>query len=184
MWRNGLSRADVEHGEFFDLLRMVQREAVGDAGAAVMADQMKFLVAQRLHQLDLVQRQGALGIVTVIGQAGGLGRIAIAAQVCRYHGVMSSQARRDPVPDAVRLRITVQQQHGGTAAAAYEVDAGAAHCDLPVFESRKKRVHARNSFPCSASVPDRPGILPMISSCRGSARGSSVAYSSRVGTSS
>jgi len=70
---------------------MVQRQAVRDAAAAVMAYQMELLVAQRLHDLDLIQGQGALGVIAVIGQSGRFGRIAIAAQVCRHHRVFFRQ---------------------------------------------------------------------------------------------
>ena len=49
-----------------DGLRMIERQAVRHAAATVVADDGEALEAEVLHQLDLVLRHGALGIVAVV----------------------------------------------------------------------------------------------------------------------
>ena len=103
-------RRDVDHAQPAHRLRVVDREAVRDAPAAVMADQPEALVAQRAHQRDHVGRHRALAVVGVVGEPGRFRRIAVAAQVGHHEEETVGQPPRDAVPQHVRLRKAVQQQ--------------------------------------------------------------------------
>ena len=51
---------DVEHGQALDRIGVVQRHAVRDPAAAVVADHGEAVEAQAAHHLDLVLGHGAL----------------------------------------------------------------------------------------------------------------------------
>ena len=93
-------RHDVDHGEALDALRMVEREPVRDAAAAVVADDGEALVAERAHQRDQVGGHRALAVLRVIelGRRRGrrLGRIAVAAQVGNDEARSRRPARARP----------------------------------------------------------------------------------------
>mgnify|MGYP003694757717 CR=1 FL=1 len=136
-------RDDVEHGEPENLRRMVERHAVRDAAAAVVADDEEFLVAERPHDFDLVLRHRPLGVVGVVGQAVRLFAVAVAAQVRGDHAEALGELRGDLVPDGVRLRIAVKQEQRRPDAALDQVDRRAARPDASLLESRKEPVHER-----------------------------------------
>src|SRR6185436_9328865 len=71
----------------------------------------------------------------MVGQALGLGRIAVAAQVGADHRVVARQGGRDLVPHGVRLGITVQHEHRSAIAAMNEIDGRAAGLDLSVCKT-------------------------------------------------
>ena len=97
-----------------DALRMIEREPVRDASAAVVADDGEALVAERAHQRDHVGRHRALAVLRVIElgrrRRRRLGRVAIAAQVGNDEREVGGERARDAVPHRVRLRVAVQQQ--------------------------------------------------------------------------
>ncbi len=61
-------RDDIEHRKARDALGMIEREAIADAAAAVVADQGETLVAELLHQLHHRRGHGALGIGRMVGR--------------------------------------------------------------------------------------------------------------------
>ena len=89
---------------------MVERQAVGDPAAPVVADHREPLEAQLPHHQQLVTGHGPLGVRGVRGVRRRLVAVAIAAQVGEDHGVGLGQARGDVVPDGVGLGVAVQQQ--------------------------------------------------------------------------
>jgi hypothetical protein len=77
-----------------DALRVIARQAVGAAGAAVMAGDDKALEAERGDRLDLVEGQSALRMSRVAGTRGRLRTVAIAAQVGHGHSELGGETRR------------------------------------------------------------------------------------------
>ena len=126
---HGMGGRDVEQGSLLDALRVVERQAVGDPGAAVVADHGEALEAERGHDLHLVLGHRSLGIVLVPHAAVRLAGLAVAAQVRKHDREALGQAGRDLVPHDVGLRIAVQQEQGGTAAGPAQEDLGARGSD-------------------------------------------------------
>ena len=116
-------RDDVHGAEPFDRLRRVERQAVRDAGAAVMRDDPEALEAESAHQRHHVRRHGALGIGARGRRGRRLGGQPVAAQVRADHGEAPRQGRRDLCHMACGLRIAVQQQQRRAVAAAAEAEA-------------------------------------------------------------
>ena len=104
-------------------LRVVEGHAVGDTGAAIVADNGEAVKAQGRHQLDLILRHRPLAVVDVALAARRLVQVAIAAQVGRDHRKAPGQGRRHLVPGSVRLRMAVQQEKRRAAAADGTADA-------------------------------------------------------------
>ena len=111
------SEASFEHP-----LRVVERHAVRDAGAAVVAGDEEALEAERAHDLDLVLGHGAERVVGVVAAAARLGAVAVAAQVGRDDREVLGEPRRDLVPHDVGQRVAVQQQQRRPVAAVAQVD--------------------------------------------------------------
>ncbi len=105
-----MRRDDFDAGELEDALGKVQREAVPDARAAVVARDHEFPESQVLHDVHLVLPHAPESVVRVIGPALRLGTVAVAAQVGGDHREVLRQPRRDEMPGDVRQRIAVQQQ--------------------------------------------------------------------------
>ena len=137
-------RRDVEHGERAHALAKVARQAMADAPAAVVADDVEAEEAERLHHFGHVERHRALGVVGVPRHAARLGRIAVAAQVGADHCVVACERRGDLVPHRVRLRIAVKQQHGCAFTTPCNMDRGAAGADVAGLEAGKK-IHSNSS---------------------------------------
>ena len=95
-----------------DRLRVVQRQPVGRARAAVMRQHAETVMPEMAHQADGIARHLALGI----GGAAFAGRravaVAIAAQVHQHDTVRARQRGRHTVPHRHRLRMAVQKQQG------------------------------------------------------------------------
>ena len=104
-----------------DGLRVVEREAMRNAAAAIVSHHREAVEAEMLHQLDLVLRHGALGIVDVLLAICRLAAVAIAAQVGGDDGVFLRQFGRHAEPGQVRQRSAVDQQQGRPAAADHGV---------------------------------------------------------------
>ena len=60
---------DVEHRELLEAAGMIERKAVADAAAAIVAGEPEAGEAERFHDLDHGRRHGALGIGSVVGIA-------------------------------------------------------------------------------------------------------------------
>ena len=110
-------RRNVEHGDALDRMRMIEAQAMRDAPPRSWPTSRKRAKPSVAHQLDLIRRHRALRVADVACAAVGLRRIAVAAEVGAHDGEALREARRDPVPHRVRLRITVQQQERRPAAA-------------------------------------------------------------------
>ena len=102
-------RDDVDHRQPVQPLRMVEREAVADAGAPVVSDQTEADMAKLLHHRYRVLRHQALRVERAVFAARRAGP-AIAAQIHENDGEPLGQFRRDLVPFDMSLRIAMQQQ--------------------------------------------------------------------------
>ena len=101
---------------------MIERQAVGDSPATVVAGDEEAFEAELLHDGNLVTGHRALGIRLVVGGGRRLGAVAVAAQVGDHHAEVLRQARRHQVPHHLGLRKAMQQQERRTVAAMSNVD--------------------------------------------------------------
>jgi len=97
----------------------------------------EFVEAERLHHLDLVERQRPLRIIDEIRPA--------AVSSCRRSradrdddGEVLGQKRRHLTPHHMRLRVAVDQQQRRPVAADDEVDRGARRVDAALVKPGKK----------------------------------------------
>ena len=95
---------------------MIERHAVRDAAAAVLADDGEALEAEVLHDVDLVLRHRALRVVRVVGQALRLAAVAVTAQDRGDDREALGERGRDVAPRVQRQRRAVQQQQRRPAA--------------------------------------------------------------------
>jgi hypothetical protein len=133
-------RDDVEHREVRDLVRMIEREPLADAAAAIVADDGKSREAVVVHHLDHVDCHRALGVVGMIRRVGRLAAVAISAQVRHHDRVILREIWRDLVPRHMGLRRAVNQQQRRTVAAAHDVDLGPGRLHAFVFETGGEEV--------------------------------------------
>ena len=103
-------RHDVEHAGVRDLVGVIERHAMRDASAAIVADDGKLVEAEVLHHFDLVERHRALRVVGVVLAIRRLAAVAVSTQVGNNHGSCRGELRRDEPPRDMGLRRTVQQQ--------------------------------------------------------------------------
>jgi hypothetical protein len=141
-------RHDVEDGEAGDGLRVVQRQAVRDAGAAVVADQLELLEAEPAHKAHLVAGHGSLGVRLPGGVRIGFAAVAVAPQVGQDDSMVLGEGRGDIAPHEVVLRVAVQHEHGRTRPRDGAVDADAVDVHVPVLEAGQQRGH---DFPSLSS---------------------------------
>jgi len=120
---------DVEHREPPHARRMVEREPVRDARAAVVAGDEEALVPEARHELDHVARHRALRVGAVLRGGRRLERPAIAAQVRADDAVAARERRCDLVPHRVRLRVAVQEKERRALAAAAQAQPPRRHLD-------------------------------------------------------
>ena len=104
-----VGRDDVEHRQPLDHRRNVERHAVGDPGAAIMARHGEAVVAQGGHHRHHVARHGALRIGPVVAVVLRHAGAAVAPEIGNHQVEMAGQHRRQPVPHHMRLGIAVQQ---------------------------------------------------------------------------
>ena len=133
------------------LLRVVEREPVGDAGAAVMADEPEALEAELTHDRDLIGRHRALGIAAVVLARRRLGAVAIAAHVGDHDREILSEHRRHLVPHGVGLGISVEQKKRGSSSGAGHVDGRRSHIDARSAEAREQLVRIAHYLTSSLS---------------------------------
>ena len=145
MLEHDARRRNVEDHQPFDAVGVIRGQAMRDATAAVVARDREVGKAQRLHDLDLVLRHRALGVMNVGRAAIGLVGIAVAAKIGTYDGEAVRKRRRDLVPHRMRLRVTVKQKQRRPAAADGDVDPGASGRDLSRDELLEKRRHGQPS---------------------------------------
>jgi len=131
-------RHDVQRGEAFDAGWMVEREAVGDAAAAIMAGEAELRVAERSHQLDHALRHRALVVGRVVFVRFWRGGCAIAWQVGHHQCEVIRELWRHAMPEDMRLRIAVQQQQRWAFAADPREQLARRGFDLARGESREQ----------------------------------------------
>ena len=176
-------RQDVEQDEPLDPAGMVERQAIGDAGAAVMADHREAIEAERAHRGDDVLAHAALAVERLAAVAMWRCRPAIAAQIRADDGVRLGQLARHLVPLGMGLREAVDQHHRRSLAA----DAGEDLADRPVdparFETGEETVDIGHdvALRCLRVAPHYLGRLPGPVSLR--ARASLPASRCRAGRS-
>ncbi|EDT37404.1 hypothetical protein BamMEX5DRAFT_6816 [Burkholderia ambifaria MEX-5] len=120
-------RRDVEQHHPFDGRRMIEREPVRDARAAIVRAHVELLEAEMPHHGDLVGRHRAFRIRRMPRVARRPARRAVAAQVGRDHREVIRQRRGDAMPDHVGLRMAVQQQKRRPRASLDTEDVGVLH---------------------------------------------------------
>src|SRR5207249_1950598 len=116
-----------------------------DASAAVVARNAEAREAEALHDLDLILRHRALGIIGVRRSSFGLARVPIAPQVGADDDEALRKFWRDPVPHNVRLRISMQEQQGWTASTDDQMDLGAGSANASRVEPGEKVRHGSGS---------------------------------------
>ncbi len=122
---------DVDQCRALDPVGMVEAHARGGAGAAVMAGDKEFAIAELLHDLDLVLRHRPERIVDVVFAAiVGADAVAIAAQISGHDMKALGQSAGDLAPGGVGQRIAVQQQQRRAVAAMAQIDPRARGLDL------------------------------------------------------
>ena len=127
-------RDDVENRGRGQTVGVVQRHPVGDTPTTVVAGDGETLIAQSRHGLDLIDRQGSLGVRGVIAARVGPQRRPVACEVGGDNGEMLGQEGCHRVPHHVCLRIAVQQQQRRSAAADAGEDQAAVGLELAVNE--------------------------------------------------
>jgi hypothetical protein len=125
-----MCRDYVQQCGTLDFVRMIERQAVCDARAAVVAEHGEALEPEVAHDLDLIERHRAFRVQLVLLVAGNLAAVAVAAQIRDDDGVVAHQLARDGGPRHAALRRAVQEQHGRPAAADHGVDHGARGLNL------------------------------------------------------
>jgi hypothetical protein len=139
------SRNNVEDGHARHALGMIERHSVGDPRAAVMTDDGEALVGECGHDLDEIARHLALAEALAVRTAGGRARRTVTAQVRRHYSVVSRESRRYRAPEEVRLRKTVQEEHGRALAAGRIVVVGLADDVSRLAEAGQPRITHRLS---------------------------------------
>ncbi len=91
-------RNDVENSRARHLFLMIETHAVHHPGAAIVAGDIKAVMAQRFHHLDLILRHGAERIAGMIVTARRLFGIAVTAKIGGDHGEFFRQPRREFLP--------------------------------------------------------------------------------------
>src|SRR5512145_357555 len=120
-----MCRNYVEYCGPLDLVGMIERHAVRDARAAIVAEHREALEAEMLHDLDLIEGHRALRIEVVLAVALDLAAVAVAAQIRDDDGVIARKLARDRGPRDAALRRAVQEQHGRPTAADHRMNDGA-----------------------------------------------------------
>ena len=116
---------------------MLDAEAPGDARAAIVADDGKTIVAERVHHVDVVLRHRALRVVRVVVAVGRLAAVAVPAQVRQDNREALRQARRDLVPLRMGLRVAVDHQERRTGPADERMNPRARRLDVARLEAGK-----------------------------------------------
>ena len=166
---HGRRRRDVDHGEAGHGGGVVERHAVGDASAAVVAGDGEAVVPERAHQRHLVLRHAALGVGDMALPAVRLAAVAVAAQVGRDHGEALRQRRRDLAPGHVRLGMAVQQEQRRSAAADGGADRDPGR-DGHVDEAEAREEGRRPALDERGSLMAYPGSVGLVGHGRSATR--------------
>src|ERR1043166_6824791 len=106
------------------------------ARAAIVTGDEEFVVAELAHDLDLIERHGAEGIIDVVLAAVlGTDAVAVAAQIRRDHVEALGEPVGHLVPGRMGERVAVQQEQRRCAAAVAQANARAAGLDVEELEA-------------------------------------------------
>ena len=101
-----VGRRDIEQHEVRQEGGVIEREAVGDASAAVVADEDDGAQTERPDDVGNVGRHRPL----VVARGGTVG-VAVAAQVGGQNAEPLGERRHDLAPHVSRLRVAVEEDH-------------------------------------------------------------------------
>lgn len=179
-------RDDVHDGEPENSIRVIQCEAVGAAGPAIVSHDTEPAVAQMLHDLELVTADRVHAVGLVIGRTGRLAAVAVPTQVGGDDGVALCEAECYPVPHQMRFRNTVQERQRRSVAATASVDRRIRGSDVELFET-VEHVHepSRDSRTVlcrrtSAVGADDESLLPLTGEIAGGVGPSAAGYVTTV----
>src|SRR4029077_6077569 len=169
---------DVQDGEPGDGSWVIEGQAMRDAGAAVVADQLELLEAEPAHEPHLVLGHRPLGVRLPGGVRLWLAAVAVAPQVSQDDRVVFGQGGGDVAPHEVVLGVAMQHEHGRTRSRGGTVDGDAVDVDAPVLEpgqqcahgsphSRASRMTWDVSWPTSSRWPMRWLCSVAAASCGG-----------------
>ena len=125
----------VEHGEAAHPLGLIQRQAVGDPAAAVVAGEPEAFEAEVGHDLDHVAGHRPFGVALVPRVRRGPGAVAVAPEVGHHDREALGEPGRHPVPGDVALGEAVQKCERWARAPHHEMDLGALGGDSPGLEA-------------------------------------------------
>ena len=91
-------RDNVKNRGADNLAWMIKAHAMQNARATIVPGGIEAIMPERGHDLDLILRHGAEGIVRMIGAARRLLGIAVPAQIGRHHRKLFGKPRREFVP--------------------------------------------------------------------------------------
>jgi hypothetical protein len=146
---------DIEHRELLHTLRMIERQAIGDTAAPVMASDCKFLKAQLDHDLHEFCGHFPFRVGCVIGSRGWASALPIPPEISTDKGEVTGEQRRNVAPHQMCLWKSVEQQNGWPVAQPTIEDRrfpGAHICDLRTVEHRASFTVRGNDLP-AAGVP-------------------------------
>jgi hypothetical protein len=112
------NRNTVQHPEPGHALGMVERRAIGDVAAAVVAHDGEAVMPQTGRQRDDVGGHGSVAVGPMVGARIRFRRLSIAPQVRAHHRETSRcEHRCDRMPRRVRARVAVEQHDRGARSA-------------------------------------------------------------------
>jgi hypothetical protein len=118
---------------------MVECHSMRRSRSAVVTGQKEPVMAQRRHDLDLILRHDAEGVVHVVGSSvGWTDAVAVASKVGRDHVKAFGQGTGYLVPRGMGERVAVQQQEWRPITTVPEKDVGAARANPSRFEAAEK----------------------------------------------
>jgi hypothetical protein len=109
------SRNDVQQGETFQAIGMVQRKSVADTSASVMTCNGETIEADDFHHLHHVASHRAFGVRGVVGRRGRFAARPIPSQVRANDREVCCQGGRNIAPHDVCLWEPVEKQKRGSA---------------------------------------------------------------------
>ena len=116
------------------------------ARATIVANEVKGLMTELMHQLDHIEGHRAFGVVGMVRQAGRLRAVSIATEIGANDPISLRQFRRDPVPANMSFGITVHKEDRFACARGDIINRCAARPDFSLLKPFKQR-HPR--FPYS-----------------------------------
>src|SRR5580658_8781025 len=101
---------------------MIGCESVRDTCTAIVTGDQELAMTECSHDLDHIDGHRALRVIGVIECTFRLTAIAITTKVCTHHRKILGKCRRDLVPHAVVLWVSMQQQERGALTSSRDID--------------------------------------------------------------